>query len=59
MTGTKQGCVLAPNIFTIFLTVVLIRLKLETSKDVYIRTKHDQKLFNLERLRAKTKNKEK
>lgn len=25
--GTKQGCVLAPNLFTIFLTVVLIKVR--------------------------------
>lgn len=34
--GTKHGCVLEPNLFIIFLTVVLIKMKLESSKSVYI-----------------------
>ena len=53
--GTKQGCVLAPNLFTLFLAVLLMKMKNETSKGVYVRTRHDGKLFNLARLKAMTK----
>ena len=55
--GTKQGCVLAPTLFTLFLTVVLTILHQEVQDGVYIRTRTDGKLFNLARLRAKTKTK--
>ena len=53
--GKKQGCVLAPNLFTLFLAVLLMKMKNETSKGVYVRTRHDGKLFNLARLKAMTK----
>lgn len=51
--GTKQSCILAPNLFMHF--SVLIKIKLEASMGVYIRTRHDGKHFNLARLKAKTK----
>ena len=53
--GTKQGCVLAPTLFTLFLTIVLTILHQEVQEGVYIRTRSDGKLFNLARLKAKTK----
>ena len=53
--GTKQGCVLAPTLFTLFLTVVLMILHKDVQEGVYIRTRSDGKLFNLARLRAQTK----
>ena len=53
--GTKQGCVLVPTLFTIFLTVVLTILHQEVQEGVYIRTRSDGKLFNLARVRAKIK----
>ena len=53
--GTKQGCVLAPTLFTLFLTVVLTILHQEIQEGVYIYTRSDGGLFNLARLKAKTK----
>ena len=53
--GTKQGCVLAPTLFALFLTVVLMVLHQEIQEGVYIRTRSDGGLYNLARLKAKTK----
>lgn len=53
--GTKQGCVLAPTLFTLFLTIVLEILHQQVDDGIYIRTRSDGKLFNLARLRARTK----
>ena len=55
--GTKQGCVLAPTLFSIFLTVVLLVLHQETNDGIYVRHRTDGKLFNLSRLKAVTKTK--
>ena len=52
--GVKQGCVLAPTLFTIFLAAVLKSMPEELG-DLYIRTRSDGDLFNLRRLRAKTR----
>ena len=53
--GTKQGCVLAPTLFSIFLTVVLLILHEETSDGIYVRHRTSGGLFNLGRLKAITK----
>ena len=55
ITEEKQGCVLTPTFFTLFLTVVLTILHRETQEEVFIRTRTDGQLFNLARLRARTK----
>ena len=39
--GTKQGCVLAPTLFTLFLTLVLMVLHQIINEGVYIRTRGD------------------
>ena len=52
---TKQGCTLAPTLFTLLLTIVLTILHKQINEGVYIRSRSDGKLFNLARLRARTK----
>ena len=56
--GTKQVCVLAPTLFTLFLTTVLVILHQEMNEGVNIRRRTDGKLFNLARQRARTKTRE-
>lgn len=53
--GVKQGCVLAPTLFGIFFSVLLQHAFRSTDEGVYIHTRSDGGLFNLSRLRAKTK----
>ena len=53
--GTKQGCVLSPTLLTLFLTVVLMVLHQDIDDGVFVRSRTDGKLFNLARLKAKTK----
>ena len=55
-TGVKQGCVLAPTLFSIFLTAVLELVKQHMPNGVKIRYRMDD-IFNIRRLRAKTKTK--
>ena len=54
-SGVKQGCVLAPTLFGIFFSMLLHYAFADCSEGVYIRTRSDGKLFNIARLRAKTK----
>ena len=51
----KQGCVLAPTLFSLYLTAVLETMNEGLNRGVFIRTRTDGKLFNLARLRANTK----
>ena len=54
-SGIKQGCVLAPTLFGIFFAS-LLKHAFDTSKEgIYLHTRSDGRLFNLARLRAKTK----
>ena len=53
--GVKQGCVLAPTLFSLYLTAVLETMDEGLNRGVFIRTRTDGKLFNLARLRAHTK----
>lgn len=56
--GVKQGCVLAPILFSLYLTAVLDTMNEGLNKGVFLRTRTDSKLFNLARLRAHTKTQE-
>ena len=51
----KQGCVLAPTLFCIFFSMLLQYAFKDCSEGVIIHTRADGKLFNLARLRAKSK----
>ena len=53
--GVKQGCVLAPTLFGIFIGMLLKHAFDTTTEGIYLRTRSDGRLFNLGRLKAKTK----
>ncbi|PIK58516.1 hypothetical protein BSL78_04540 [Apostichopus japonicus] len=53
--GVKQGCVLAPTLFRLYLSAVQQNMTDGLSKGVFIKTRSDGKLFNLARLRTNTK----
>ena len=54
-SGVKQGCVLAPTLFSIFFSLLLNHAFKHSTEGVYLHTRSDGKLFNLARLKAKTK----
>ena len=54
-SGVKQGCVLAPTLFGIFFSLLLSYAFSQSDDGVYLHTRSDGNLFNLARLRAKTK----
>lgn len=56
--GVKQGDPAAPTFFTLFLTAILMVMSQDLEEGVYIRTRSDGKLFNLARLKARTKTRE-
>ena len=55
-TGVKEGCVIAPRIFSIFISagLHLVLEKFSRGKDMQFMIRTDGKLFNLRRLKAKT-----
>ncbi|XP_063585836.1 uncharacterized protein LOC134763209 [Penaeus indicus] len=53
--GVKQGCVLAPTLFGIFFSLLLSYAFRDSDDGVFIHTRSNGGLFNLARLRAKTK----
>ena len=55
LSGVRQGCALAPTLFGIFFTLLLKHAFGSTTEGIYLRTRSDGRLFNLARLRAKTK----
>ena len=54
-SGVKQVCVLAPTLFGIFFAVMLKHAFGTVTEGVYLPTRSDGKLFNLSRLRVKSK----
>ena len=53
--GVKQGCVLAPTLFSIFLSAMLEEAFRDTEEGVYIQSRQGADLFNVAHFRAKTK----
>ena len=54
-SGVKQGCVLALTLFGIFFALLLKHAVVTASEGIFLRTRSDDRPFNLGRLRAKTK----
>ena len=54
-TGAKQGCVIAPTLFSIFLAAFISLAAVDQAKGVDIIYRTDGELFNMRRLKAKTK----
>ena len=55
MNGVKQGCVLAPTLFSILFAAMLLDDFRDFDRKVYIQFRTDGRLLNLRRLQAKTK----
>lgn len=53
--GVKQGCVLAPTLFALYFAVVVREVLQTIPQGVRIRFRTDGNLFNLARLKARTK----
>ena len=53
--GVKQGCVLAPTFFSIFLPAILDEAFRDVGGGVYIQSRQSADLFNVAHFRAKTK----
>ena len=55
VSKVEQGCVLAPKLFGMFISSLLSYAYQETEDGIYLHTRSDGGLFNLARLRSKTK----
>ena len=53
--GVKQGCVLAPTLFSIFLSAMLDNAFRDMGDGIYIQSRQSADLFNVAHFRAKTK----
>ena len=53
--SVKQGCVLAPVLFNLFFSQVLLHTVKELNLGVYVRYRSDGSVFELRRLSARTK----
>nr|XP_023656104.1 uncharacterized protein LOC111837887 [Paramormyrops kingsleyae] len=54
-TGVKQGCIIAPNLFAIFIAAILHLIGQELPQGIPILYRTDGRLFNLNRFKAKSK----
>lgn len=55
IVGVKQGCVLAPTLFSLYLSAMLEEAFRNSTEGVYIQTRPDANLFKLSHFNAKTK----
>ena len=55
INGVKQGCVLAPTLFSIFLSAMLDEAFRDMADGVYIQSRQSADLFKVAHFRAKTK----
>ena len=53
--GVKQGCVMAPTLFSMMFSAMLMNAFQDSDTDFPIRYRFDGNIFNLRRLQAKTK----
>ena len=53
--GVKQGCFLAPTLFSIFLSAMLHESFHDLEDEIYVQSRQDANLFNVSHFRAKTK----
>ena len=53
--GVKQGCLLAPTLFSIFLSAMLDNAFRDMGDGIYIQSRQSADLFNVAHFRAKTK----
>ena len=53
--GVKQGCVLAPTLFSIFLSPMLEEAFRDMGDGIYIQSRQNADLFTVAHFRAKTK----
>ena len=53
--GVKQGCVMAPTLFTMMFSAMLMDAFQDSDTGFSIRYRFDGNIFNLRRLQAKTK----
>ena len=54
--GVKQRCVLAPTLFSLFLSAMLEDAFRDMGDGIYIQSRQNADLFTVAHLRAKTKN---
>ncbi len=53
--GVKQGCVLAPTLFSLYLTAMLEVAFKDSQEGIFIQTRHRADLFKLSHFKAKTR----